>query len=103
MLNTLSVYDLDEKRKSEKNLTVLDVRTDKEWSEGHIEGAVHIYGGKLQDRTDKIPRDKPVAVVCGSGYGASIASTFLQREGFDDVTNVISGMSAWKAADLPTV
>lgn len=101
-LNTMSVHDLDRKRKSEKRLTILDVRTDKEWSDGHIEGAVHIHGGTLQDRVKEIPREKPVAVVCGSGYRASIASSFLKREGFEDITNIIGGMSAWKAAGLPT-
>lgn len=101
-LNTMSVHDLDEKRKAEKRLTILDVRTDKEWSEGHIDGAIHIHGGTLQDRVNEVPKDKPVAVICGSGYRASIASSFLQREGFEDVANVIGGMSAWKAAKLPT-
>ncbi|WP_339749812.1 MBL fold metallo-hydrolase [uncultured Rubinisphaera sp.] len=102
MLNTMSVHDLDKKRKSEKQLTILDVRTYKEWNEGHIEGAMHIHGGTLQNRVEEISKDKPVAVVCGSGYRASIASSFLQREGFEAVTNVIGGMSAWKAADMPT-
>lgn len=40
--------------------------------------------------------------VCGSGYRASIASSFLKRHGFEDVANVLGGMSAWKAAELPT-
>jgi len=43
-----------------------------------------------------------VAVVCGSGYRASIAASFLQREGYEGVTNVVGGMTAWKAAHLPT-
>lgn len=102
-LNTMSVHDLARKRKTEKQLTILDVRTDKEWNDGHIEGAIHIHGGRLQERVDELPPDKPVAVVCGSGYRASIASSFLKREGFEDVTNIMGGMSAWKAAELPTV
>lgn len=101
-LQTMSVHDLGKKRKTEKRLTILDVRTQREWSEGHIEGALHIHGGTLQDRVNEIPKDKPVAVICGSGYRASIASSFLKREGCEDVTNVIGGMSAWKAAKLPT-
>ena len=44
-----------------------------------------------------------MAVVCGSGYRASIAASFLKREGYEDVTNVLGGMTAWKAAGLPTV
>jgi len=69
----------------------------------HIDGALHIHGGTLQERVGEVPQDKPVAVVCGSGYRASIASSFLQRDGFQTVSNVIGGMSAWKSAKYPTV
>ena len=102
-LRTLSVHDLDMRLRQGNGLTVLDVRTDKEWDEGHIDGALHIHGGTLQERVGEVPKGKPVAVVCGSGYRASIASSFLQRDGFESVSNVIGGMSAWKAAKLPTV
>lgn len=81
---------------------VLDVRTESEWESGHIEGALHIHGGKLQERMGEVPRDRALAVVCGSGYRASIAASFLKREGYADVTNVLGGMAAWKAAGLPT-
>jgi hydroxyacylglutathione hydrolase len=100
-LSTSSVHDLHRQLKSGQKVTVLDVRTEGEWNAGHIEGAIHIHGGKLQERFAEVPRDKPVAVVCGSGYRASIAASFLQREKYDDVSNVIGGMSAWKAASLP--
>lgn len=101
-LSTASVHQLADMQRGGQTPTVLDVRTDREWNQGHIPGALHIHGGALQDRLEEIPRDKPVAVVCGSGYRASIASSFLQRAGFPDVTNVLGGMSAWIAADLPT-
>ena len=102
-LHTQSVHDLQKKLQHRESLTVLDVRTDKEWEEGHIDGAVHIHGGTLPERVGEIPQDQPVAVVCGSGYRASIASSFLQRDGFKSVSNVLGGMSAWKSAKLPTV
>ncbi|MGV3483560.1 MAG: MBL fold metallo-hydrolase [Planctomycetaceae bacterium] len=102
-LSTMSVQDLQgQLSQSRDRTTVLDVRTEKEWNAGHIEGAMHIHGGKLQESFASVPKDKPVAVICGSGYRASIASSFLKREGYADVTNVIGGMSAWKAAGLPT-
>ena len=82
-------------------VTVLDVRTEKEWDAGHIVGAIHIHGGKLQENFELVPRDKPVVVICGSGYRGSIAASFLKREGYDDVSNVLGGMSAWMAAGLP--
>jgi hydroxyacylglutathione hydrolase len=102
-LTTISVHQLYDRLKAGRGgLTVLDVRTEKEWNAGHIEGAIHIHGGQLQERFADVPRDKPVAVVCGSGYRASIAASFLKREGYADVLNAMGGMTAWKAADLPT-
>ncbi|MBL4702629.1 MAG: MBL fold metallo-hydrolase [Phycisphaeraceae bacterium] len=77
---------------------ILDVRTEREWNSGHIKGAHHIHGGLLQDRIDEVPKDRPVVVVCGSGYRGSIAASFLKRAGYEDVSNLLGGMSAWKAA-----
>jgi len=97
-LSTISVHTLNQRAGT---LTVLDVRTEKEWNAGHIEGAIHIHGGKLQENFGLVPRDKPVAVICGSAYRGSIGASFLKREGYEDVSNVLGGMSAWKAAGLP--
>jgi len=102
-LTTISVHELKQKLDKKAKLAVLDVRTESEWEEGHIEGAIHVHGGKLQEHFGEVPRDRPVAVVCGSGYRASIAASFLQRNAYEDVSNVVGGMSAWNAAKLPTV
>lgn len=103
-LETISVHDLATRLKDNaRRPFVLDVRTDSEWDGGHIDGAHHIHGGKLQERMGEVPRDRPVAVICGSGYRASIASSFLKREGYQEVSNVLGGMSAWNAAGLPVV
>jgi hydroxyacylglutathione hydrolase len=100
-VRTISAHDLRDELKAGGKQTVLDVRTAKEWNTGHVAGALHVHGGTLQDRFADIPRDQPVTVICGSGYRASIAASFLQREGFNDVRNVIGGMSAWRNAGLP--
>lgn len=103
-LAMVSAIDLQQSLKqSRSSHTVLDVRTEKEWNGGHIEGAIHVHGGKLQEHFGDVPRDKPVAVVCGSGYRASIAASFLKREGYHDVSNMIGGMMAWKSAGFPVM
>lgn len=102
-VSTLSVHELARQLRSGVNPFVLDVRTGAEWHSGHIDGAVHIHGGLLQQRAEEIPRDRPIAVICGSGYRASIAASFLLRQGYTNVSNVIGGMTAWKAAGLPVV
>lgn len=89
-------------QKLEEKPFVLDVRSTSEWKFGHIEGAVHIPGGELPKKIDEVPKDKPVHVVCGSGYRSSIASSVLANGGLKNITNVIGGMGAWNAQNLPT-
>jgi hydroxyacylglutathione hydrolase len=97
-LDTMSVHDLARRMSGGEPPFVLDVRTEREWNLGHIDGAWHIHGGLLQERMAEVPRDREVAVVCGTGYRASIAASFLKREGYERVANVLGGMSAYQAA-----
>jgi hydroxyacylglutathione hydrolase len=99
-LATLSVHDLSRRLRQPEPPFVLDVRSEREWNAGHIEGATHIHGGLIRERFGEVPRDREIAVVCGSGYRASIAASFLKREGYPRVANVLGGMSAWKAASM---
>ncbi len=76
---------------------VVDVRTNKEWNAGHIDGAMHIPLGDLARRAAEIPRDRPVATMCEAGYRSSLAASVLARAGLDSIVNVTGGMSAWRA------
>jgi glyoxylase-like metal-dependent hydrolase (beta-lactamase superfamily II)/rhodanese-related sulfurtransferase len=80
----------------DRSLTVLDVRDDSEWKEGHIEGAIHIPFHQIKSHLDTLPSNRPVATVCGSGTRSSIAASILQAEGFVPV-NIHDGMDAWNA------
>ena len=81
---------------------MLDVRTETEWDGGHIDGAhCTSTAGCSRSGWTRCRSDRPVAVVCGSGYRASIAASFLKRDGYEDVTNVLGGMTAWNAAKFP--
>lgn len=72
---------------------VIDVRSQKEWDEGHLEGAHHIHLGYLQDRLEEVPQ-KPV-LHCRSGARSLIASSLLQRAGKSPV-DVLGGYEELK-------
>jgi hydroxyacylglutathione hydrolase len=99
----LSIYELKERLDQRDNLIVVDVRTDKEWNEGHIEGALHIYVGYLKERLNEVPNNQPVAVICSVGNRGSIGVSILRRSGFREVYNVLGGMLAWKKAGYPII
>jgi hydroxyacylglutathione hydrolase len=73
----------------------LDVRTPSEFKEDHIEGAIHIEAGYIEQNIDKLDSNTTYAIMCGGGYRASLAASLLKKNGFDNVVNVLGGMSAW--------
>lgn len=97
-----TVWDLRDRMASERDLLVLDVRQPAEWAAGHIDGARHVSGGELPSRVGELPKDRPIATICGSGYRSSVAASYLMREGFTRVFNTLGGMSAWKGAGFET-
>lgn len=92
---------LAEKLRQGEDLLVLDVRTEKEWQAGHIEGSLNVPLSHLRQRVDEIPADKPLAVHCQSGYRSSIACSLLEQAGRDDLFDVVGGIQAWIRASLP--
>jgi rhodanese-related sulfurtransferase len=57
----------------------------------------------LLDRVSEIPRGRPLLVHCAGGYRSSIAAGLLQRAGFEDVSELAGGMTAWETAGQKTV
>jgi hydroxyacylglutathione hydrolase len=45
----------------------------------------------------------PTVVSCASGYRSSIAASVLRASGFTDVSDLLGGLGAWKAAGQPVV
>jgi len=79
---------------------VVDVRRPAEWGAGHIPGALHIPLNHLAEGIRGLERALPYAVVCAGGYRSSIATSILERAGFERITNVVGGMTAWVNARL---
>ncbi len=73
---------------------VLDVRTPTEWKSGHIESARHVPLSTFGKELPELPNDRPIAIICGSGYRSSIATSMLQARGHK-VENVAGGMTAY--------
>lgn len=82
---------------------VLDVREPDEWKESHIPGSTLISLGELEARVKEVPRDREVIVVCRAGNRSRAGRTILINAGFTQVTSLAGGLTAWAAANLPTV
>ncbi len=78
------------------DVQLLDVRNPGETAAGVIPGAIEIPLGALPQRRDELDAGRPVVAYCASGQRSSVAASWLRREGFDDVADVIGGYQAWE-------
>ncbi len=67
----------------DKGVTLLDTRTPKEFSQGHIEGFTNIPVDELRERIGEVPAGKPVYLICQSGLRSCIATRILEGLGFE--------------------
>ncbi|MDX8387816.1 MAG: rhodanese-like domain-containing protein [Ghiorsea sp.] len=82
--------------------TLIDVRSAGEWNGGRASNAIHIPLNEVTQRMNKIPKDKPVVLICASGMRSSMAAVKLAKAGYEPVYNFAGGMGSWCAAKLPT-
>ena len=82
---------------------LVDVREDGERASGTPVGAVGLSRGFLELRIEQVEADRqrPIAVLCGSGQRSLLASEALQRMGYRQVASVAGGFQRWKAEGLP--
>ena len=85
-----------------KNVRLIDVRTPKEYAEGHIKGAENI-DVKAVDFSEKTKTVRGnVAVYCARGVRSLNAANILAAQGCT-VYNLDGGLIAWKQAGKPVI
>ena len=87
------------------NIVVLDVRTEEEYNEGHVAGAVNVSHDTVKDNLTQLAQYKnsTVVVYCRSGRRAAFAENILSTNGFNDLRHLTGDMNAWVEAKLPVV
>jgi hydroxyacylglutathione hydrolase len=94
----ISVQELKGKLEQGDDIAVLDVRSQTEWDEAHIQGAFHIPSPDTRARYREVDSTKPVAVLCNTAHRSSMAASILKQHGLTNLSVVTGGMSAWQAA-----
>lgn len=81
---------------------LLDVRSQAEFRDAHIQGAKLIPLDQLGSRMHELPKDREILVVCRSGGRSSMAAGQLSNAGFK-VTNLSGGVMGWSQQGLTLV
>ena len=88
------------RRLSADDLVVIDVRDRDEWRDAQVEGASHLPLDELDQRSDELPHDRPIAFICRTGKRSETAAERAAEQGLN-AGNVTGGIEAWAKAGLP--
>jgi len=89
LTHTKDTLDTVKKNIKEGKAQILDVREQKEWDEGHLEGAVLLPKSKLDNEKEanalisKLDKAKIVYTHCRGGRRALACGEILKQQGFD--------------------
>ena len=72
----------------EEHAFIVDVREEHEYQAGHLINSVNIPLSQLRERTDEIPKDRPVYIHCRSGQRSYNAVMALLGRGYRNVYNI---------------
>lgn len=86
---------LERQAKKDPTLFVLDVRTAKEFAEGHVPGAVNVPYDQIASRLAQIPKDKDVVLYCRSGRRTGLAAGVLKANGYKELKQLQGDMETW--------
>ncbi len=86
----------------DRDMCILDVRSQREYEQGHVPRAIHMDYQKISTHTEDLEpyRRKDIIVYCEHGMRARMGITVLRRAGFTRVYHLEGDMVEWKRAGL---
>ena len=93
--DAISVRELADMRSAGKEHTVLDVREARELDICQLGGAMHVPMAEIPARTDDLPMNQLLVVICHRGARSQMVVDFLRSAGFDNAVNLDGGIDAW--------
>ena len=72
---------------NDSKTTIVDVRTEGEFSEGNVNGSINIPLHEVADRMEELKQMQPLVLCCLSGGRSGQATAFLKAQGCDQVYN----------------
>ena len=75
----------------------VDVRTSKEFSQGHIANAINIdfKSSSFEEEIKKLDTLKPIVIYCRSGRRSAMSTKILDKVGFDEIYDLKGGVLNW--------
>ena len=98
-------WDVEDRKKGNDNLLLLDIREECEYAAFHIQNSMLIPRGILETACEELidSRDREIIVICRSGNRSVLAAQTMQWMGYQNVTSMKTGLRGWNDYELPLV
>ena len=80
----------------EKKYQIIDVRSAKDFANGHIDSAINIPLGDLRSKLDMLDKSAPTITHCNKGTTGNAAQNLLINSGFNEVYNLSGGFKNYR-------
>lgn len=89
--------------KSKKDIVLIDVRTEQEYSRGNINGSINIPLPDLGSRINDVVKDKNknIYLYCLSGSRSAVGVGVMKKLGYGNAFSMTSGLLSWRAKQFP--
>ena len=82
---------------------LLDVREGWEYATAHLAGSLHIPMNQVPQSLAQLSPQQDIVVICHHGMRSMQVAMFLERSGFNAVSNLTGGIDAWSRLVDPSV
>jgi rhodanese-related sulfurtransferase len=102
MIQTIQANELKTLQESGQRFQLIDVRSPREYAEGHLPCAVNLPVDEVESRLDDLHDHDPVILVCKSGSRAQLACELLAPHR-NELLLLNGGTDAWEQLGYPVV
>ncbi len=80
---------------SDGEITVLDVRDEQSYAEGHLPNAIHVKEINMEDFLENQNKETPLLIYCYHGNSSIPAAAYFADKGFSLTYSMDGGYEAW--------
>ena len=98
-----NIADVKRRMDGGEKFTVVDVREESEWAQGHLPGAIYLGKGVIErDIEQRVPdTGAKLILYCGGGFRSALTCDAAQKVGYTNVFSLDGGYKAMVKAGWP--
>ncbi len=99
----LNCVNFETKINNDSNYILVDVRTPKEFKNGHMKNAINVsyFGLTFTDSIKKLNREKSIYMYCQTQHRSPLASKKMKKLGFKTIIDLKGGFMKWENKQMP--